>query len=152
MKMRWCITYTMPYDTNNMVKHWQILTNLSSPGGSTWCPARDMFWHKKVRFRPRDSSLRLTSLNYVHIMIIGRLTSYTIPLEPSNRAKTMVAGAYFSGFDDWSGASMRGNLGMTGLYSAVTQSSKALIYTIIVSKWKRGASSPIQCLLVSKTW
>ena len=90
----------MPCDKRNMVKHWQILTNLSSSGRSIWCLAGDMFWQQKVGYRPMDSILRPTSLNYVHVVIIGRLTIYTIPLESSNRAKTMVAGAYFGEFDD----------------------------------------------------
>ena len=65
-----------------------------------WCLIGDMFGHEKVGCRYMGTILRPTSLNYAHSMIIGRLIIYTIPLEPSHRAKTMVAGAYFGESDD----------------------------------------------------
>ena len=97
MKMRWFITYTMPFDKRNMTKHWQMLTHLSSSGRLIWCLTGDMFWHKKVRCRPMDSTRRHPSLNYVHTMIKGRLKIYPIPLESSHRAKNIVPEAIFGG-------------------------------------------------------
>ena len=76
-----------------------MLTYLSSSGRSIKCLGGDMFWHKKVGYRPMDSILRPTSLSYVHAVIIGRVKICTIPLDPSHRAKAMVAGAYFGKFD-----------------------------------------------------
>ena len=103
MGIGWFITYPMSCVKHNTVKYLLMLTNLSSSGRSIWCLAGDMFWHKKhkkVGCRPTNSIPRPASLNYVHVLIIGRLRTCTIPLEPSNRAKTMVAGTYFGEFDE----------------------------------------------------
>ena len=150
--MRCFSAYPMSCDKRNIVKHWQILTNLSSSGRSNWCLAGDIFWRKKVGCRIMDGILRPRSLNCVHAMIIGRLRVYTIPLEPSNGTKIRVVGGFFGGFDDWSDASARINFGMNGLYSAILLPFKSLNYIIIALEWKWDGSVPMQCLEISVTW
>ena len=46
MKIRWFVTYLMARVQRNSANRWQMLTNLSLSGRSTWCLVRDMFGHK----------------------------------------------------------------------------------------------------------
>ena len=151
MEIEWSSTYVMPCRKLTTVNRCQIPINFSSSRRSIWCLAGNMFWRKKAGCRRTESILRPPWLNYVHAMVTGRLRIYVIPLASLHRAKTMVTGAYFCGFGDWPGASIRGNFGMNGLYSAVIQPSKALKYASIVFQLKWDVSAPIQCLVISAT-
>ena len=71
------------------------------------------------------SIARLTSLKYIHAMIIERLSTYGTPQDPSQWTKTTVAGAMF-GRCLFSSGSLRGNVGMNGQEAALLLPFKAL--------------------------
>ena len=53
------------------------------------------FWHERAGCRRTDSFVRPTSLNYIHTMIIERLSAYRTTQKPSQWTKATVPGAIF---------------------------------------------------------
>ena len=73
-----------------------------------------------------DSIARVTSLNYIHAMIIERLSTHEAPQEPSQWTKLTLAGTNFGRYFSLSSGSVRSNFGMNGQDAVVFLPSKAL--------------------------
>ena len=124
-------TYPMHCVKHKAVKCLQILTKLNSSGRSIWCQAGDMFWPKKVSYRPMYIILIPTSLNSVHEMIIERLKTYTVSLESSDKTKIMIIGAKFGCFDVQLGLF----LGLTVFRVNISINNHTLYYNMLICNY-----------------
>ena len=136
IEMRWLSMYPIPCVKHARINCWQTLTNMSSSGRSIWCLAGDIFLVQSARMQiygeyPETHKPWLCQSNDNRKFEDLYNTPWALTY-----IKSMAIGTYFGHFDNWSGASVRGNFGANGLDTIVLLPSKALKYITIALKYE----------------